>query len=245
MKKVIIAATIALSSLAFSQAANAQINFSVGINIGNQPDWGPVGYNQANYYYMPDIDTYYDVNTHQFVYFNGGQWINAYDLPSRYSNYDLYNGYKVVINDRTPWTHANVYRSRYASFRGRHDQGLIRDSHDARYRNHWAGNNGRGRGNSFGNGHHGQMGNGYSNGRGFDQNNRGGYNRGNNGQGNGNFDRGQGNNRGNGQNGNWNNGQGGNRGNSQNNGNNQGGNRGNGQGGNGQHGDHGHGDRHP
>lgn len=241
MKKVIIAAAIALSGLAFSPAAKAQLHLSIGLNIGSQPDWGPVGYDQASYYYLPDIDTYYDVNSHQFVYFNGGQWIYANTLPSRYGNFDLYNSYKVVINDRTPWMHANVYRSRYASFRGRHDQGLIRDSHDARYRNHWTGNNGRG--NSFGNGR--GPGNGFGNGhdRGNGIGNRAGNAQGNYNRPNGNFNNGQGNRQG----GNWqggnrpgNNGQGGgNRGNGQVG--QQGGNRGNGQ----QGGNRGNGDRHP
>jgi hypothetical protein len=45
----------------------------VNINIGSQPVWGPVGYDHVDYYYLPDIETYYYVPTRQFVYFNKWQ----------------------------------------------------------------------------------------------------------------------------------------------------------------------------
>ena len=54
-------------------------------------------------------------------------------MPNRYDNYDLYNGYKVVVNDRTPYLRANTYRTKYARFKNNHNQHIIRDSHDSRY----------------------------------------------------------------------------------------------------------------
>jgi len=60
-------------------------------------------------------------------------------LPNEYKNYDLYHGYKVVINTPDPWLHADDVRARYAQFKGRRDQVIIRDSHDNKYRNHWHG----------------------------------------------------------------------------------------------------------
>ena len=138
MKKLIFTAVILVSCLTFKNA-NAQIHFSVGVNIGSQPDWGPVGYDRAAYYYIPDVDGYYDVSAHQYIYLENNVWVHRQYLPYRYRNYDLYHGYKVVINDRDPWLRNSNYRARYAGFRGRHDQTIIRDSHDARYRNHWRG----------------------------------------------------------------------------------------------------------
>jgi hypothetical protein len=88
------------------------------------------------------------VNAHQYVYNNNNVWTHSAALPPRYSNYDVYGGYKVVVNDRTPWVHNDVYVKKYASYKGRHNQAVIRDSHDAKYRNHWKGNN-----NNKGNGH--------------------------------------------------------------------------------------------
>lgn len=139
MKKLILSAVLLVSCFAI-KTASAQVSVSLGVNIGSQPAWGPVGYDYANYYYMPDIDTYYDVPTHQYVYFDNNIWVHRAYLPVRYSHYNLYNGYKVVINDRNPWLRHGYYRTQYAGYRGRHDQVIIRNSRDVRYANYWHGN---------------------------------------------------------------------------------------------------------
>jgi hypothetical protein len=136
MKKLIFMAAALFACFTF-KTADAQLHVRLGLNIGSQPDWGPVGYDHADYYYMPDIDAYYDVSAHQYVYYNNNAWIHASVLPARYSNFDRYHSYKVVVNERNPWLHHAEIRSRYANFKGRHDQAFIRDSHDAHYRNHW------------------------------------------------------------------------------------------------------------
>lgn len=137
MKKVIITAAIFLSCIAY-KSASAQISLS--INIGSQPEWGPTGYDHADYYYMPDIDSYYDVPAHQYVYLENNSWVRRASLPARYSNYNVYNGYKVVVNEPNPWMHATTYRTKYAGYRGRAGQTIIRDSRDVKYRNHWSNN---------------------------------------------------------------------------------------------------------
>lgn len=146
MKKIILIAAVLFSSLLY-KTANAQVSLSLGVNIGAQPDWGPTGYDYVNYYYMPDIDTYYDVPSHQYVYLNNNVWVRSRALPPRYSTYNIYNGYKVVVNEREPWRRADVIRTRYINYRGRHDQIIIRNSRDVKYKEHWKGNNGRGPGN--------------------------------------------------------------------------------------------------
>ncbi|MBB3055959.1 hypothetical protein [Mucilaginibacter gotjawali] len=138
MKKIIFTAVLAISCLSI-KFADAQVSVGVGLNISSQPDWGPTGYNNAGYYYIPDIGAYYDVNAHEYIYMEHNAWVHRGYLPPRYRNYNLYGGYKVVINDRDPWLRDNDYRGRYASYRGRHDQAMIRNSRDARYRNHWMG----------------------------------------------------------------------------------------------------------
>jgi hypothetical protein len=37
-------------------------------------------------------------------------WVHSAALPPRYASYDVYNSYKVVVNERTPWVHNTVYR---------------------------------------------------------------------------------------------------------------------------------------
>jgi hypothetical protein len=134
MKKIIITTAIFISLLSV-KAANAQV--SLNINIGSQPEWGPVGYDHTDYYYMPDIDTYYDVPAHQYVYHENNNWVRRAYLPNRYRNYDVYNGYKVVVNERNPWNRNDDYRAKYATYRGRTGQAIIRDSRDAKYYKHW------------------------------------------------------------------------------------------------------------
>jgi len=67
----------------------------------------------------------------------------------------------VVVNQRNPWEHHDQIRSRYENYKGRHDQQVIRDSHDARYRNHWRDDQNDSRGGHYDNGRHGGRGNGY------------------------------------------------------------------------------------
>jgi hypothetical protein len=178
MKKLFLISALFLG--AFCYKADAQL--SVQLNIGRQPVWGPTGYDYVNYYYLPDLDVYYDVNRGMFVYYQYGRWNFAPSLPGRYGRYDLYNSYKVVINDRNPWLRNTYYRSHYYSYRGRHQE-VIRDSRDERYsrgregfdRDRGRGMEGAGRDNGRGNG-------GRDNGRG---NGGEGHGRGNDGRGNG------------------------------------------------------------
>jgi hypothetical protein len=136
MKKLIYSLAI-LFSCCLVKVANAQIQINLGVNINSQPTWGPVGYDHAEYYYMPEIGCYYSVPTRQYIYRQNNRWVRTTYLPQRYANYNLYNGYKVVLNERDPWMRDNIYRVRYAKYRGRHDQVVIRDSRDEKYRKHW------------------------------------------------------------------------------------------------------------
>jgi hypothetical protein len=34
---------------------------SVNVNIGSPPLWGPSGYSNIDYYYLPDVQAYYDI----------------------------------------------------------------------------------------------------------------------------------------------------------------------------------------
>ncbi len=72
MKKVIVIMSVAMSLLTIT-SSNAQININLGANIGSQPVWGSVGYDHVDYYYLADVESYYYVPRHQYVYLNGGQ----------------------------------------------------------------------------------------------------------------------------------------------------------------------------
>lgn len=113
--------------------SNAQLSVHLNANIGVQPAWAPVGYDRADYYYIPDIETYYSVSRRRYVYQRGNRWIFSSSLPPRYRNFDIYHAHKVVINEPDPYFHHEENRRRYAEFRGRHDQEIIRESNDAKY----------------------------------------------------------------------------------------------------------------
>ena len=137
--------------LFFAGAAQAQV--SVRLNIGNPPEWGPSGYSEARYYYLPDVEAYYDVQSSMFIYYEGRSWVHRSYLPTRYRNYDLYGGYKVVMRDyhgNTPYYNHKDYRTRYArGYRGpvQHNIGNRPSRGDSRNRSYRESNQvNRGRG---------------------------------------------------------------------------------------------------
>jgi hypothetical protein len=144
MKKLVLAICI-LTGLLLANMANAQV--SVNVNVDIQPNWGPTGYDKVVYYYIPDIEVYYYVPRQQFVYFDGGHWIFAASLPGRCRSYDLYRGYKVVINEYRPYLHHDVYRGRYSRYRDCYDhQVVLRDKRKGNWddENDGPGNHGKG-----------------------------------------------------------------------------------------------------
>lgn len=131
MKKALLFIPLLLCCFAV-KTATAQVRVKVNIRI--QPVWGPVGYDHVEYYYMPDIDVFYNVPNRQYIYQDHGRWRFANSLPRRYHGFDIYNSYKVVINDdQRPYRNADAYRKKYGQYKGRHDQPIIRNSDDPKY----------------------------------------------------------------------------------------------------------------
>ena len=109
-------------------AGSSQAQISVRFNIGSPPAWGPAGYSDVRYYYLPDVQAYYDVQSSMFIYYEGRSWVRRSYLPARYRNYDLYNGYKVVMKDyrgNAPYSHFNEHRRLYSGGYHREPQRTI------------------------------------------------------------------------------------------------------------------------
>lgn len=118
-----------------SEYVKAQ-NISISVNIGNQPSWGPVGYDYVDYYYFPDFNAYFDVNSGLYIFMDRGRWITAQYLPMAYRHYDLYKVYKVALNINKPWLYNNRHIKSYGRYKNYHGhQIVIRDSRDRRYDN--------------------------------------------------------------------------------------------------------------
>jgi hypothetical protein len=51
---------VLIAAVLLSSTVDAQISVSVSFNIDRQPIWGPTGYAHVEYYYLPDIEVYYE-----------------------------------------------------------------------------------------------------------------------------------------------------------------------------------------
>lgn len=133
MKKLIFLAAFFAATATFNKA-DAQLKVNINLNIESQPVWGPVGYDYVQYYYIPDIDVYYYVPTHRYVYLDKGRWIFSAYLPVRYRNYNMFNAYKVVINEPRAYQHHSVHVIKYQKYKGNNGkQVIIHNSTDPKY----------------------------------------------------------------------------------------------------------------
>lgn len=105
--------TLAASILMFTLQASAQ--FSVSVNLGIRPQYHNRYENQVSYYYLPEIEAYYDVNSAVFIYNGPRGWVRTTYLPEYCRNYDVNSGYKVAVNynGRNPYVNFNYDRQKY------------------------------------------------------------------------------------------------------------------------------------
>ena len=162
MKTLKMSLLIIIVSL-FSNVLVAQV--SVNVNIGT-----------PRYYYLQDIEAYYDIPSSMYIYLSGSRWVHARVLPASFGHYDFENGHKVIIRDyrgSRPYSYFNVHRARfpkghygspdqnYWSYKEHRGQGQKYKEQGKEYRkenknfNRGNGNQGNGRGNgkNDGNGH--------------------------------------------------------------------------------------------
>lgn len=107
MKRLMMMLTVAIVVTA-AYTSSAQV--SLNVNIGMQPNWGPRGYDYVEYYYMPDIRTYYHVPSRRYVYYEGNSWVRSASLPRAYRGYNLYKGRKIVMNEPRPYLRHHTSR---------------------------------------------------------------------------------------------------------------------------------------
>jgi hypothetical protein len=115
MKKLMLTAMVVAAFLFTTQKTEAQVRVNLNVNLG-RPSWGLQGNHSGNYYYLPEIDSYYDIPRHQFIYFDGRNWVYNQELPYQYRDYDLFGGYKVIVNEPRPYLRADVYRRKYNKY---------------------------------------------------------------------------------------------------------------------------------
>ena len=103
-------------SMAFFSTQNMDAQVSVSVNFGTPPVWAPADRVEVQYYYLPDIDVYYDVPHQQYIYLYNRTWIRASVLPSRCRNYNLRNGNIVYLTDyrgNSPYMYHKKHKLKY------------------------------------------------------------------------------------------------------------------------------------
>ncbi|MGZ3945350.1 MAG: hypothetical protein ACXVJB_10425, partial [Mucilaginibacter sp.] len=129
MKKLILISAIALSGM-FYNSASAQIRVHLGVNFSTPRVYiparvvvatpAPVAYNEPatyygndDYYYLPDVDAYYNVNDQCYFYNTGGAWVSAAYLPGAYRDYDWRSVRHYEVRASRPYLHNDFYRTRF------------------------------------------------------------------------------------------------------------------------------------
>ncbi|MBS1929539.1 MAG: hypothetical protein JST72_00455 [Bacteroidetes bacterium] len=115
-KKILIGLAILLSVYGLSGCGPGA--YVTGDVQYTNPPWAPMYYPGVRYYYLPDIEAYYDLSDQDFVYLDNEQWLFSPTLPPIYSNYILDNCFVVALNVRVyrPWMHHQYYVSHYPRY---------------------------------------------------------------------------------------------------------------------------------
>jgi len=84
----------------------------------NNPSWAPEYYAGTRYYYLPDVESYYDLTTSRFVYMDNGNWIYSTTLPNFYAGFSLNDCFVVIVQSKVyePWMHHQFYISHYPRY---------------------------------------------------------------------------------------------------------------------------------
>jgi len=114
MKKVTLSMVSAFLMLIAVTTAKAQVSLSV--HIGTPPVWAPPVYaHTIRYYYIPEIDSYYDAQRGGYYYYDGPNWVFSASLPGFYAGYNIGTLHHVPVRyygDR-PYTYFAPRRAYY------------------------------------------------------------------------------------------------------------------------------------
>jgi len=150
MKRLSLTMLAALIMLASAFTSRAQVSLSV--HIGSPPVWAPPVYaHTIRYYYIPEIDSYYDAVNQGYYYNDGPSWVFSASLPGIYASYNIGSLHHIAVNyyGARPYTYfasrRAVYVERYHPVRYRRPE--YREVHYRPVeRGHWDNGNHGGRG---------------------------------------------------------------------------------------------------
>jgi hypothetical protein len=86
--------------------------------IYETPHWAPPVYSGIRYYYLPDIESYYDIHTREFIFLDHARWIYSREIPYMYRDFDLNTCFVVIVNSNIyqPWMHHQYYVSHFPRY---------------------------------------------------------------------------------------------------------------------------------
>jgi len=119
LKELAVAAVTVLSVFIFTGCGLLSTSMYYGVQTSyDNPQWAPPYYSGARYYYLPDIECYYDLSTREFIFLNDGQWRYSPNIPSLYAGYDLNSCFAILLNVNVyrPWMHHQYYVSHYPRY---------------------------------------------------------------------------------------------------------------------------------
>lgn len=118
--KIILAIVITQFSL------NTKAQIAINVNLGTPiiTNWYSNCPSQVQYYYLPEIECYFDVHHEVYVYYGPNGWIRSPYLPNYCSNYVINSGYYYPIDycGATPYVYFNnhqnyYYKNHYRNYR--------------------------------------------------------------------------------------------------------------------------------
>jgi len=119
LRSITIALAMLLSIPVFSQGFRLhRVPGTVVVHHYVNPAWAPPYYEGARYYYLPDIECYYDLSTGEFIYLMDGEWRYSREIPAIYADFDLADCFTIILNNTVfrPWLHHQYYVSHYPRY---------------------------------------------------------------------------------------------------------------------------------
>ena len=103
--------------LLLAMKTNAQI--SVNISLGSRPAYHPPQRyyydDNVDYYFLPEIEAYFDNREGVFIYLSSRGWIRSANLPRECGNYDINRGVRFAIayKGNCPYEEYRIHKQKY------------------------------------------------------------------------------------------------------------------------------------
>lgn len=113
---------IATGIILFAASTSSKAQLSVNVNIGapavvvRSAAWVPQNHVGVDFYYLPEIESYYDINAGLYVYLNNGNWCRTRYVPVQYRDYDLVHARRIALSGyrgNRPYAYYNNHNVRY------------------------------------------------------------------------------------------------------------------------------------